>query len=159
MSAVGAASRAMAPFECRVDGARVVVDATPMMLFADVLELCARRAGGEIVISKRDGGTDDDDRATHDALVNGRLATRETVESPLRFLNLGRGGKVELVRRERDGRAREDGDARTRTRAPATGTGTGTRARRRRRRRRRMVDERTNRKRSCRCRRSIVSIE
>ena len=97
MSAVGAASRAMAPFECRVDGARVVVDATPMMLFADVLELCARRAGGEIVISKRDGGTDDDDRATHDALVNGRLATRETVESPLRFLNLGRGGKVELV--------------------------------------------------------------
>ena len=128
MSAVGAASRAMAPFECRVDGARVVVDATPMMLFADVLELCARRAGGEIVISKRDGGTDDDDRATHDALVNGRLATRETVESPLRFLNLGRGGKVELVRRERDGRAREDGDARTRTRAPATGTGTGTRA-------------------------------
>ena len=125
MSAVGAASRAMAPFECRVDGARVVVDATPMMRFADVLELCARRAGGEIVISKRDGGTDDDDRATHDALVNGKLATRETVESPLRFLNLGRGGKVELVRRERDGRARDDGDARTRTRAPATGTTRG----------------------------------
>ncbi len=126
LSAVGAARRAMAPFECRVDGARVVVDATPMMLFADVLELCARRAGGEIVISKRDGGNDDDDRATHDALVNGRLVTRETVESPLRFLNLGRGGKVELVRRERDGRAREDGDARTRTRAPATATTTTT---------------------------------
>ena len=120
LSAVGAARRAMAPFECRVDDARVVVDATPMMLFADVLELCARRAGVEIVISKRDGGTDDDDRATHDALVNGRLVTRETVESPLRFLNLAKGAKVELVRRERDGRAREDGDAPRRTNAPAT---------------------------------------
>lgn len=112
--------RAMAPFECRVDGARVVVDVTPMMRFADVLEACAKRAGGEIVIA-RDGNGSEDGRATHDALVNGKPATRD-LESPLRFLNLAKGAKVELVRRRSGGRAPSVADARQKTTATTTTT-------------------------------------
>ena len=116
--------RAMAPFECRVDGARVVVDATPMMRFADVLEACAKRAGGEIVIA-RDGNGSEDGRATHDALVNGKPATRD-LESPLRFLNLANGAKVELVRRRSGGRAPSVADARQKTTMTMTMTTTTT---------------------------------
>ena len=121
-AAVVVAPRAMAPFECRVDGARVVVDATPMMRFADVLEACAKRAGGEIVIA-RGGNGSGDDRATHDALVNGKPATRD-LESPLRFLNLAKGAKVELVRRRSGGRAPGVADARKKTTTTTAATAT-----------------------------------
>jgi len=119
-AAVVVAPRAMAPFECRVDGARVVVDATPMMRFADVLEACATRAGGEIVIA-RGGNGSGDESATHDAFVNGKPATRD-LESPLRFLNLAKGAKVELVRRRSGGRAPGVADARKKTTTTTTAT-------------------------------------
>ncbi|OUS46923.1 hypothetical protein BE221DRAFT_145356 [Ostreococcus tauri] len=87
------------PFECRVDGVRVVVaDVRPTTTLGDAVRACVTKLGRDGAIAL--AGTDDDGRAaTHAAYVDGRDHTRE-LGTAVRLLNLGVGARIESIERD-----------------------------------------------------------
>ena len=103
------------PFECRVDGVRVVVaDVRPTTTLGDAVRACVSKLGRRDAIAlagTEDDGRDDGRAATHAAYVDGRDHTRE-LGTAVRLLNLGVGARIE-VRAIGSGRVgREGGNGR-----------------------------------------------
>jgi hypothetical protein len=113
----------MPPFEARVDGARVVVDATPMMTLGDAVAACAaklratRGATTTMTIETTDGAA-----PTHEVTVDGARASSEDLRTAIRYLNHPRGARVEARRRE----GREEGARTTTMSYPTTRRATTT---------------------------------
>ena len=122
----------MPPFEARVDGARVVVDATPMMTLGDAVAACAAklRATRGATTTMTIETTDDGAAPTHEVTVDGARASSEDLRTAIRYLNHPRGARVEARRREEGARttARRATTTTTTTTekaVEATGDGTG----------------------------------
>ena len=114
----------MPPFEARVDGARVVVDATPMMTLGDAVAACAAklRATRGATTTMTIETTDDGAAPTHEVTVDGARASSEDLRTAIRYLNHPRGARVEARRRE----GREEGARTTTMSYPTTRRATTT---------------------------------
>ena len=115
----------MPPFEARVDGARVVVDATPTTTLGDAVAACAAKARGA-----RRGATTtttiDGAAPTHEVTIDGARASSEDLRTGIRYLNLPRGARVEARRRDAGAAARTTTTAAAATTRRATTTTTTT---------------------------------
>ena len=115
----------MPPFEARVDGARVVVDATPTTTLGDAVAACAAKARGA-----RRGATTtttiDGAAPTHEVTIDGARASSEDLRTAIRYLNLPRGARVEARRRDAGAAARTTTTAAAATTRRATTTTTTT---------------------------------